>query len=101
MYTIDELNEALQICMEFGPERSIPPAARIAARFPSLTAKEVTEFVQLHKRLIQRATDLGEQVVDSRLAQDEAQTQLADSFPMITQEVVQRALSQGCWFAAK
>ena len=101
MFTPEQLNEALQICMEFGPERGIPAEQRVSRRFAALTSQEVAEIVALHDRVINRATTLGGQVIEGKLGFNQAVTALESEFPALDAEVLGRAVNQGCWFAAK
>lgn len=87
--------QALEVVLQWGPERSVPELERLRISEPDATDDELTEALGLAQRVLSRAEALAPRVkMGSVLG-----TQIPrEEFPWITDDLAARAIQQGMFF---
>jgi hypothetical protein len=96
-----DLNRALQIFQEFGPNRAIPLQKRWKNAFPNETAEQLQMWERLFRELEEFAYGVAEQVLSGETGDSEAAAMISRRFPLMSRERVLRTLSQALYFASK
>jgi hypothetical protein len=96
-----DINRALQIFQEFGPNRAIPVQKRWRDAFPNVTPEQLREWEILFRELEHFAYGLGEQVLHGDTGSVEAATIISKRFPLLSWDRVNHTLSQAIYFASK
>jgi hypothetical protein len=95
------LDRALQIFQEFGPNRLIPVQTRWRDAFPGATTEQFAEWEIVFGELEHFAYELGARVLNGDIASKTAAASIAQRFPQLSQESVDHTLSQAMYFASK
>lgn len=89
------LDEAMQVVMQWGPERLMPREVRLSERRPELTDDAIQSLLATCDRIERRAYELAGAVESGALAHADALATLAAQYPDLGPETVDRALWQG------
>jgi hypothetical protein len=96
-----DIDRALKIFQEFGPNRAIPVQKRWRDAFPNVTIEQLAEWETLFRELEHFAYGLGEQVLNGDIGSREAAVLISNHFPQLSEEHVNHTLSQAVYFASK
>ena len=96
-----DIEHALAIFQEFGPNRAIPVRERWRNAFPKATDDEFAEWETLFREMEQFAYGLGERVMNRDIGSSEAAAMISKRYPVLNSERVNHFLSQACYFAMK
>ena len=99
--TAARLHRAFEIFQEFGPERAKPIQERWKAVFADATPEEMRRWEALFREVEAYAYGVAEHVLGRRTNERGAAAAIARQFPQLSQENVDRALSQALYFASK
>jgi hypothetical protein len=91
----DHLNEALDISLAWGPQRAVPLAQRLKAKFPALAEAEIAALERECNAVLSMVCRLADQIGDHGLAPAEAQKQLHARFPTLDAKRASAAMHQG------
>jgi hypothetical protein len=96
-----DIDRALQIFQEFGPDRAIPVQTRWRVAFPDVATEQLLEWEFLFRELEQFAYGLGEQVLNGDIGSREAAAMISKRYPQLSWQHVNHTLSQAVYFASK
>lgn len=96
---VDEfLNTAMQVTMQFGPERGIPRVERLLERCPALTREQAHSLLAKCDDVEKEAYEHAGRVRNADLTSHQAEDKLATIFPGLPRQTISRALGQGMYF---
>lgn len=95
MAVADHLNEALDISLAWGPQRIVPLAERLKAKFPALSGAEIAALERECDAVLSMVCSLADQIGDQGLAPAEAHARLHARFPTLDDKRAGAAMHQG------
>ena len=96
-----DIERALTIFQEFGPNRAIPVRKRWRDAFPGATEAEFEEWDTQFREMEDFAYGLGEQAMNGDIGSSEAAAVIAKRYPLFGSERIDRILSQPGYFSRK
>lgn len=97
----NDIDRALQIFQQFGPDRAIPIQKRWRDAFPNVPTEQLLEWETIFRELEHFAYGLGEQVLNGDIGSREASAMISKRFPQLSWEHVDHTLSQAVYYASK
>ena len=96
-----DIEGALAIFQEFGPNRAIPVRTRWRDAFPGVGEAEFEEWEAQFNEMEDFAYGLGEQVMNGDIGDSEAAAIISKRYPSFGSERINKILSQACYFSRK
>jgi hypothetical protein len=96
-----DIDEALRIFQEFGPNRAVPIQQRWRDAFSNVTPEQMQEWESLFRELERFAYKLGEQVRDGEIGSEEAGAIISKRFPQLDSNHINHTVSQAVYFASR
>jgi hypothetical protein len=96
-----DIERALAIFQEFGPNRTIPIWKRWRNAFPDATDDEFEKWETQFREMEHFAYELGDQVMNGHLGSSEAAAIISKRYPLLGSESINHILSQACYFSRK
>ena len=95
MAVADHLNDALDISLAWGPQRAVPLAERLKAKFPALSDAEIGALERECDAVLSMVCSLADEIGDQGLAPAEARARLHARFPTLDDRRAGAAMHQG------
>ena len=96
-----DIERALAIFQEFGPNRAIPVRKRWRGAFPDATDDEFEEWEAQFREMEHFAYGLGEQIMNGDIGSSEAAAIISKRYPQLGSERINHIISQACYFSLR
>ncbi len=95
----DQLNTALGLKLEWGPNATRPLDQRIREAYPELPNSQIKQLAALANEIAGYGFDLWEQAYNKKISANEARAQLKARYPGIDADNSSHLETQGMYFA--
>ena len=96
-----EVGAAMRVTQEFGPNRARPRSQRLRERNPEIPREMHAALFEMCDRIEREAYTLGVRILDGEISSLEAAQVLSESNPELPTDIVECAVGQGTYFAAR
>ncbi len=97
----NQLNTALRLRLEWGPNATRPLDQRIREAYPQLPESEVKQLVSTANEIATYAFDVWEKAYNKKISAGQAKAQIKARYPGIDDDNLSHLETQGMYFAWK